>query len=539
MTAQKQRLTPTVRHQQRLTLTPQVRQTIEMLSMPMVELQQRVRQELVENPALEELDEVAEEDAVAGDEADPEANDESDDDADDDLGDDLGDRTNEAPGASVETGGEGGAEPSAAAAPPEPPTPEPAPEKDAMGEIETFDFFAENYENTGGLALAEEPPTLERTLPASRTLSEHLREQLGLAVSGERERAIGLQLIGNLDERGYLDGSVGDLAAALSVPESEVEAVRQRLLAFDPTGCGALDLRECLLAQIRALPEETGPDSARLERIVRDHLEVVMKERFGLVAEALGVDAEEVLRLVRRIGEMSFRPGETFSSVPADRVIPDARAYRFNGEWRVEMNEGIPRFRPSPAFREILRASGRYTDEERKFARDAWIRANGFRRSVQQRQETVRLVAEDIVKKQADFLDEGIDRIRPLVLNDVARDIGRAESTVSRVVSNKYLQTPRGVVPFRRFFHSALALRDGRQVSSEAVRARVKRIVEREDPEFPLADEQIVQLLDREGIIIARRTVAKYRKALRIPSSNDRRARHRYRHGGRKRSRTG
>lgn len=529
MRAQKQRLTPTVRHQQRLTLTPQVRQTIEMLSMPMVELQQRVRQELVENPALEEVEETAEgdEESLESEAAAPEADEESD--------DEFEDPAHQAPGASVETGPEGGAEAPAAAAEPV----APAPEKDAMGEIETFDFFAENYENTGGLALSEEPPTLERTLPASRTLSEHLREQLGLAVSGERERAIGLQLIGNLDERGYLDGSVGDLAAALSVPEAEVEAARQRLLAFDPTGCGALDLRECLLAQIRALPEDAGPDAARLERIVREHLDQVMKERFGLVAEGIGVGVEEVLRLVRRIGALSFRPGETFTSAPAERVIPDARAYRFNGEWRVEMNEGIPRFRPSPAYREILRPGGRHTDEERQFARDAWIRAKGFRRSVQQRQETVRLVAEDIVKKQEDFLNEGIDRIRPLVLNDVARDIGRAESTVSRVVSNKYLQTPRGVVPFRRFFHSALALRDGRQVSSEAVRARVKRIVEREDPEYPLADDQIAQLLDRDGIIIARRTVAKYRKALRIPSSNDRRARHRYRHGGSKRSGAG
>lgn len=519
MTAQKQRLTATVRHQQRLTLTPQVRQTIEMLSMPMIELQLRVRQELVANPALEEVLE-GDEDPVEGDEAG------------EDEGSDAEDEAFE------ETGDPGEGEPARADAKPgeEPrePAPEPAAperEKDAMAEIETFDFFAENYENTGGLALAEDPPTLERTLPASRTLSENLREQLGLAVSGERERAIGLQLIGNLDERGYLDGSVEDLASALSLPAEEVEAVRQRILSFDPTGCGAIDLRDCLLAQVRALAEADDPDAEQLERLVRDHLEQVMSERFALVAEELGATPEEVLRLVRRVGSLSFRPGETFTSTPADRVIPDARVYRFNGEWRVEMNEGIPKFRPSPAYQEILRSPRDHTDEDRKFARDAWVRAKGFRRSVQQRQETVRLVAEDIVKKQEDFLNEGLERIRPLVLNDVARDIGRAESTVSRVVSNKYLQTPRGIVPFRRFFHSALALRDGRQVSSEAVRVRVRRIIEREDPEFPLADEQIVQLLDRDGIIIARRTVAKYRKALRIPSSNERRARHRYRVG--------
>ena len=213
--------------------------------------------------------------------------------------------------------------------------------------------------------------------------------------------------------------------------------------------------------------------------------------------------------------------------------MPDARAYLFNGEWRVEMSDGIPKLRTSPAYRAVLKSPDRHTPQEQAFAREAWVRAKGFQRSVQQRQETVRLVAEDIVRKQAEFLNRGIAHIRPLVLNDVAQDIGRAESTVSRVVSNKFLETPRGVIPFRRFFHSALSLRDGRQVSSEAVRARVRRIVEREDPEHPLADDQIVQLLDRAGIMIARRTVAKYRKSLRIPSSNERRARYRNRAPGR------
>lgn len=496
--SQKPRLAAVVRQQQRLTLTPQVRQTIEMLSMPMTELQMRVEQELVENPALEEVlegeEESDDEDAPA-----PEAEAESADGAADGTGEEARQPTAE----EVAT----------------------APEKDAMAEIETRDFFAENYENTGGLALSEEPPPLERTLPAGRTLAEHLREQLGLAVSSEAERAVGLHIIGNLDERGYLDASVDDLARSSGASPDEVEAVRQQILRFDPTGCACLDLRECLLAQVEA----REGDTALLEKIVADHLEQVMAERFREVAEATGAEPDAVLRAIRRIGELSFRPGEAFAAPTPYRVVPDARAYRFNGEWRVEMNDSIPRLRASPAYREVIGSPREHTAEEQKFAREAWYRAKGFRRSVEQRQLTVRLVAEDIVRKQTDFLSEGIDRIRPLVLADVARDIGRAESTVSRVVSNKYLQTPRGIVPFRRFFHSALALRDGRQVSSEAVRARIRRIVEREDPEFPLADDQIVQLLDREGIIIARRTVAKYRKAMRIPSSNDRRARHRHR----------
>ena len=270
---------------------------------------------------------------------------------------------------------------------------------------------------------------------------------------------------------------------------------------------------------------DTGP----LETIIREHLDLVTAERFRDLARAMEADLMQVVRWVRRLGELDLRPGMRFSSRREQVVIPDARVYRVGKRWRVEMTGRVPRLRASPVYRKVLTTPDRHTRAEQAFARDAWTRARGFQRSVQQRQETVRLVAEDIVRKQEDFLNDGIDKIRPLVLNDVAQDIGRAESTVSRVVANKYFSTPRGVIPFRRFFHSALSLRDGRQVSSEAVRARVMRIIKREDPEYPLTDEQIVQLLDRRGIMIARRTVAKYRKTLRIPSSNARRARYRNR----------
>lgn len=472
-----------VRQQQRLTLTPQVRQTIEMLVLPLTELRVRVQQELLQNPALEEVAEEEEEEPElleAGSE-EGEA-----DEADDGITD---------------------AEP------------------DPMTEIEAEDFFFENHENSGGLALGEEPPALERTLAAGRTLAQHLAEQLGPSVATERERAIGLEIIGDLDERGYLDATVAEIAASLGVTEAEVESVRRRILRFDPTGVACLDLAECLLVQLEAAGQAGGP----LGTIVRDHLDLVIRERFRELARAMGTEVGVVMRWVRRIGELEFRPGSRFAPGPEQVVVPDARVFLVGGEWRVEMSDGIPRLRTSPAYRQVLKSPQRHTPEEQAFAREAWVRAKGFQRSVQQRQETVRLVAEDIVRKQTEFLNQGIAHIRPLVLNDVAQDIGRAESTVSRVVSNKYLETPRGVIPFRRFFHSALSLRDGRQVSSEAVRARVQRIVEREDPQYPLADDQIVQLLDREGIMIARRTVAKYRKSLRIPSSNERRARYRNR----------
>lgn len=474
-----------VRQQQRLTLTPQVRQTIEMLVLPLTELRIRVQQELLQNPALEEAAE-EEEEAPESEEREAGEENETDDTA-------------------------------------------PGDDPDPMAEIEAEDFFQENQDNTGGLALGEEPPALERTLAAGRTLGQHLIEQLGPSIETELERTIGLEIIGNLDERGYLDASVAEIAGGLGVPEERVESMRRRILRFDPTGVAALDLAECLLAQLEAAGQSGGP----LGKIVREHLDLVIRERFRELASAMSSDISVVMRWVRRIGELDFRPGSQFAPGPEQVVVPDARAYQFNGEWRVEMSDGIPKLRTSPAYRAVLKSPDRHTPEEQAFARDAWVRAKGFQRSVQQRQETVRLVAEDIVRKQTDFLNRGIAHIRPLVLNDVAQDIGRAESTVSRVVSNKFLETPRGVIPFRRFFHSALSLRDGRQVSSEAVRARVQRIVEREDPQHPLADDQIVQLLDREGIMIARRTVAKYRKSLRIPSSNERRARYRNRAPGR------
>lgn len=469
--------------QQRLALTPQVRQTIEMLSLPAAELRLRIEQELLENPALEEAPEGDEEEFA-----------EVEDDEEEEVEDPAAEE-----------------------------------EPDAMSEILAEDFFRENHDNTGGLALSEEPPSLERTLAAGRTLSDHLVEQLGLSVEDERDRAIGVTIIGNLDARGYLDGSVEEVAAQtdLTPPARvrEVEAVRQRILRFDPVGSASLDLTECLLVQLEFVKGDTAP----LRTIVREHLDLVARERFRDLAKRMKVDFASIVRWVRRLGELDLRPGLRFSTGREQVVVPDARVYRVGGRWRVEMNERIPRIRANPLYRRIARSQNRHTAADKEFARDAWSRARGFQRSVQQQQETVRLVAEDIVRKQEDFLNEGIDKIRPMVLNDVARDIGRAESTVSRVVANKYFATPRGVIPFRRFFHSALALRDGRQVSSEAVRARVQRIVKREDPDFPLTDEQIVRLLERRGIMIARRTVAKYRKALRIPSSNERRIRYRNR----------
>ncbi len=460
------------RQQQRLRLTPQVRQTIEMLSLPLTELRLRVEQELRENPALEEIPvgEEAEEEAVASDQENEE-----------------------------ET------------------------ERSSVEELDSESYFEEYRDKSGSFASGEEPPSFERTLQAAHTLAKQLEQQLGAERTDDRERRIGLEIIGNLDERGYLDATVAEIARQLGIEPEAVEAVRQRILRFDPPGCACLDIEECLMTQLELRNESDSP----LAVIVRDHLDLLMGARFRDLAGVLGESMERVMGWVRQIGEMDFRPGYRYAPSTASYVIPDARAFQAGKNWRVEMNEEIPRLRANPMYRALLRSPGQHSAAERAFVSDAWARAKGFERSVRQRQETVRLVAEDIVRKQEDFLNEGIERIRPLVLNDVARDIGRAESTVSRVVNEKYLATPRGVIPFRRFFHSALSLRNGQQVSSEAVKARVRRVIAREDPEHPLADEQIVQLLGRDGVMIARRTVAKYRKALRIPSSTERRTRYR------------
>ena len=261
-----------------------------MLSLPLTELRQRVEQELLLNPALEEVSEGEEEDRKEEDAL--EAGDRDGEDADDAV---------------------------------------PESDPDPMTEIEVEDFYAEHRDNTGGLALREDPPTLERTLAAGKTLSQHLIEQLGPSVRNERERAIGLRIIGNLDERGYLDATVAEIAADLEVPEVEVEAMRARILRFDPTGSACLDLAECLLAQLESLDEDTGP----LETIVREHLDLVLGERFRELARAMELEVSSLMRLVRRLGELEMRPGSRFVAAREQVVIPDARAYRFNGTWRV------------------------------------------------------------------------------------------------------------------------------------------------------------------------------------------------------------
>ncbi|HHN74126.1 MAG TPA: RNA polymerase sigma-54 factor, partial [Acidobacteria bacterium] len=373
---------------------------------------------------------------------------------------------------------------------------------------------------------ADELPTMEKVLSSQGQLSDHLLWQLEMNFSGGHERMIGEAIIGNLDEKGYLEASIEELAAM--APEGEtwepevVEAIRRRVQAFDPVGVASYDLRECLMVQL----EVTGLADTLAARVVRDHMDLLERKRLSELEKILEVDPEQLDAIVEVIRQLDPRPGEKYNPQATTYITPDVYVIKDGDEYRVLLNEdGLPRLRISPSYRKLLgQAKSASSDATtNSFVREKVKAAFRLIRSLEERQRTIYKVAESIVKFQRGFLDKGLDNIRPLVLRDVAEDIGMHESTVSRVVNHKYMHTPRGLFEMRFFFHSGLASHGGDAVSSLTVKEKIKRLVAAEDSKRPLSDQAIAEALRTEGLKIARRTVAKYREELRIPSSTQRR----------------
>jgi RNA polymerase sigma-54 factor len=283
------------------------------------------------------------------------------------------------------------------------------------------------------------------------------------------------------------------------------------------------DLRESLLRQLDARPPGPGADLAR--RVVDEHWDAFLRRQFPTIAKALGVELRALEPTVELIKSLELRPGRQFSSDRTHYVEPDVAVHKVGDDYVIQLNDdGLPRLRISRSYRRMLqqmRAEGRQS-EAQQFIKDKMRSAIWLIKSLDQRQRTIYKVADSIVRQQRDFLDHGIDRLRPMVLRDVAEDIGMHESTVSRVVSNKYMHTPRGLFPMKFFFHSGIDREYGDDISSLTVKKRIRQLIDGEDAKRPLSDSELMKILNREGIHIARRTVAKYRDELKIPSSNDR-----------------
>ena len=488
-----------LRQSQTLVMTPQLQQAIKLLQLSNMELATFVDQELERNPLLERADaegapaETGDGDLPATDSGEPRAVDlVSDADAPEAAGQLDADYdstfTNDSPadsGASVDP------------------------------------FGGNYYQGRGGSTRFDDDDfNLEQTLTGAVSLREHLQRQLQVEIADPVQRLIGDQLIGLVDESGYLTESTAEIAVRLGCPLAQVEAVLERLQGFDPPGVFARNLAECLALQLR---ERDRLDPA-MQRLV-EHLELLAKREMGQLMRICGVDAEDLADMVRELRALNPKPGLNFDHEVAPTVIPDVFVRRHpDGTWHVELNsDTLPRVLVNTRY--YTRVSGETRNKgDRSYLAECLNSANWLVKSLDQRANTILKVAAEIVRQQEGFLTHGVTHLRPLNLRAIAEAIGMHESTVSRVTANKYMATPRGVFELKYFFTSAIAATDGGDAfSAEAVRHRIRSLIDEEDPDSVLSDDKIVDVLTQSGIDIARRTVAKYREAMRIPSSVERR----------------
>jgi RNA polymerase sigma-54 factor len=459
---------------QKLILTPSLQQAIKLLPMSTLELADMLNQEVVENPLLEEIPQ------EEGQAAEP------------------------------------AAQTDAAEA-------ERTPEKTDAWDDSDYQYFFGDYLEEGYRPRApqevRELPPIENTLSTGASLSDHLQWQLSLQTDDPLVRDIGSAIIGNLDDDGYLVASVDEIAAMGNWPVADVERTLALVQQFDPIGVAARDLQECLTIQLRHLGLENTPT----EKIVTEHLRLLQNHQVPELAKRLGLSIDEVKQHIEIIKGLDPKPGSRHNPSPSQYVIPDVYVVKVEDQYVAALNEeGLPQLRISPVYRRLLDKSGEATEETRAYVKEKFRSALWLIKSVDQRQKTIHKVATSIINFQKDFLDHGIEHLRPLVLRDVANDIGMHESTVSRVVNNKYMHTPQGVFEMKFFFHSGISSSYGESVSSVTIKQRIKKIIENEDPRKPLSDSKIVSILQNEGLILARRTIAKYREELRIPTSNQR-----------------
>ena len=460
---------------QKLILTPSLQQAIKLLPMSTLELSELLNQEMVENPMLEE---------VPTEELQPvEATQQEQQKTEEQKKQEKGDAWD-----------------------------------DQDYEYFFGDYLDDGYRPRTPTEIKELPP-IENTLSTAASLSDHLLWQLSMQTDDDLVREIGEAIIGNLDDDGYLVATVDELASMGPWAPDDVERALKLIQSFDPIGVAARDLQECLTIQIRHLGMAGSPS----EKIVTEHLRLLQNHQVPELARKLGMSIDDLKQHIELIRHLDPKPGSRYNPSQSQYVIPDVYVVKVEDQYVAVLNEeGLPQLRISPVYRRLLDKGAENSDETRAYVKDKFRSALWLIKSVEQRQKTIHKVATSIINFQKDFLDHGIEYLRPLVLRDVANDIGMHESTVSRVVTNKYMHTPQGVFEMKYFFHSGIASSYGEAVSSVTIKQRIRKIIEQEDPRKPLSDSKIVSILQREGLELARRTIAKYREELKIPTSNQR-----------------
>jgi len=398
-----------------------------------------------------------------------------------------------------------------------------APEKKAeKSEIDLANYYdaesSTSYSSRQSGDFDGERPSLEGTLSTKEGLAEHLMWQLHTCELNASEKECAVFIIGNLDKNGYLTITVDELSGDCGRSVDEIERVLKVIQNFDPIGIGARNLQECLLLQLEAL----GQKESTAAKIVESQLAKLETRRYDAIAKELVIPVAEVYEAVKVIQKLEPRPGRPFVDEEPIYITPDIYVRKIEGNWRVSLNEsGMPRIRIGKGYQELLDKSDKAISGDKEYLQERIKSASWLIRSIQQRQQTIHKVAESIMRFQKEFLDQGISGLRPLVLREVADEVEMHESTVSRVTTNKYIHTPHGVYELKFFFSSGLNSQDG-NISSESVKEKIRIYVQQETPLEPLSDQALAEKLKKDGIDIARRTVAKYREMMGIPSSSAR-----------------
>lgn len=463
----------TLKLTQQLIMTPQLQQAIRLLQLNRLELSEHVTNEMVENPVLEENPEFTEEEI---DEVEQK-------------------REKVEDGKTKEIKGEG----------------EGVEEFNWENYVQPYSppfYRYDSYQD-------QELPSYESTFSKKISLFDHLKWQLALSKLDEKEEMIGMLLIGNIDDDGYLKVSLEELAEKGNIEVELIEKVLGKIQEFDPVGVGARNLEECLYIQAKQIPE-----SELARKMIKNHMKDLEKKNYSTMARSLGVNVEKVRSLVKIICSMEPKPGRPFYDESAQYISPDIYVYKVGNEYVIVLNEdGLPKLRISSFYQNALRRDS-ISSTEKEYINEKLKSAIWLIRSIHQRQRTIFKVTESIIKFQKEFLDKGIGFLKPMVLRDVAEDIGMHESTVSRVTSSKYVHTPQGIYELKFFFNSSIRRYQGADIASESVKEKIKSIVLSEDGKNPYSDQEIVEILRKDNIEIARRTVTKYREVLRIlPSS--------------------
>jgi RNA polymerase sigma-54 factor len=469
---------------QELKINPRLYQAMDLLYMPLLDLQQHLKQELLNNPFLEMVDLEEEEE-----EESPETE------------------------ASAETEAE----------------------KEASDEIDWEEILLDGFDAGGRREEHEEREYYEPVTVDTRDLADHLRDQIALLELSPRQAVLAEEFVGNINEDGYLACPLDEILIAINdqleqaaeatgrdeddlpmYTMAEVEEMLGIIQSLDPPGVGARNLRECLMLQLR----EAGLEQSVPYRLVRDCFDELINHRWSEISKRFGISPSDVQKAADEIKKLDPKPGLVYSDASDNYIIPDLVVEKIDGKYHVFLNDAnLPRLKLSKAYQEIARDKKKFEGESKEFISNKLNSANWMIQAIEQRRQTMLKVMNYIVDRQRDFFERGVQYLKPLTLREVAEVINMHESTVSRVTNEKFVQTPRGVLPLKYFFSSGLSTTAGEDVSARGIKAQIEKLVSEEDPKHPLTDQAIVNILKESGVQIARRTVAKYRDQLGVLSA--------------------